>query len=50
MNSTIKDVAYKANVSIATVSLVTNNGGRISQETRRRVLKTIKKLERQRYI
>ena len=45
MNSTIKDVAYKANVSIATVSLVTNNGGRISQETRRRVLKTIKKLD-----
>ena len=38
-NTTIKDV-----VSIATVSLVINNHGRISQETRKKVLKTIKNL------
>lgn len=43
-NTTIKDVAKEANVSIATVSLVINNHGRISQDTRKKVLKTIKNL------
>ncbi|MBU0559290.1 MAG: LacI family DNA-binding transcriptional regulator [Bacteroidetes bacterium] len=44
MNVTIKDVALKAGVSIATVSLVVNNNNRISSETRKKVLKTIKAL------
>ena len=44
MCATIKDVAEEAKVSIATVSLVVNNHGRISQETRKKVLKAIKKL------
>ncbi len=44
MRPTIKDVAKEANVSIATVSLVINNHGRISQDTRKKVLKTIKNL------
>ena len=44
MYATIKDVAEEAKVSIATVSLVVNNHGRISQETRKKVLKAIKKL------
>jgi LacI family transcriptional regulator len=43
-NATIKDVAKEASVSIATVSLVINNNGRISQQTRKKVLKAIKKL------
>ena len=43
-NATIKDVAKEANVSIATVSLVINNNGRISQETRKKVLRAIRKL------
>ncbi|GAB4334546.1 MAG: LacI family DNA-binding transcriptional regulator [Calditrichia bacterium] len=41
---TIKDVAKKANVSVATVSLVIHNHKRISQETRKRVLKVIDEL------
>ena len=44
MYPTIKDVAAEAKVSIATVSLVVNNNERISQDTRKKVLKAIKKL------
>ena len=44
MPITIKDVAQKANVSIATVSLVIHNSGRISKDTRKRVQKAIKDL------
>jgi LacI family transcriptional regulator len=44
MRPTIKDVAKAANVSIATVSLVLHNNERISAETKRRVLKSIKQL------
>jgi len=44
MYPTIKDVAKEAKVSIATVSLVIHNNGRITQETRKKVLKAIKKL------
>lgn len=45
MSITIKDVAEKAGVSIATVSLVINNNNkRVSLETKNRVLKTIKNL------
>ena len=44
MAITIKDVAKKANVSSATVSLVINKHRRISEETRAKVLKTIKDL------
>ncbi|MCK5086673.1 MAG: LacI family DNA-binding transcriptional regulator [Melioribacteraceae bacterium] len=44
MFPTIKDVAKKANVSTATVSHVVNNKGRISPETTKKVLKTIKEL------
>lgn len=43
-HATIKDVAKEANVSIATVSLVINNNDRISQDTRKKVLKAITKL------
>jgi LacI family transcriptional regulator len=42
--ATIKDVAKEASVSIATVSLVLHNHGRISIETSHRVNKAIKKL------
>jgi LacI family transcriptional regulator len=41
MRATIKDVAKKSNVSIATVSLVINNHKRISHNTRKKVLKAI---------
>lgn len=44
MTATIKDVAKKANVSAATVSLVIHNHQRISSETKRKVRKTIKDL------
>ncbi len=45
--STIKDVAKEAKVSIATVSLVINNSNRISQDTSKRVLRVVKKLNYQ---
>ena len=45
MTSTIKDVAKKANVSIATVSLVIHNHDRISSETRKKVQRVIKELD-----
>ncbi len=44
MPITIKDVAKKAKVSIATVSLVIHNSGRISNDTRKRVRKVINNL------
>ena len=45
MSITIKDVAKKAGVSIATVSFVINNNNkRVSAETKNRVLKSIKAL------
>ena len=44
MKSTIKDVAKKANVSIATVSFVINDSKPISEETKSRVLKAIHEL------
>jgi len=44
MHVTIKDVAKKAGVSIATVSLVLHNNKRISNVTRNKVLKAIKEL------
>jgi LacI family transcriptional regulator len=44
MKPTIKDVAKKADVSIATVSFVINDSKRISQKTKSRVLKAIKSL------
>ncbi len=43
-NSTIKDVAKMANVSIATVSLVVHDHARISKETKEKVLAAITKL------
>ena len=42
MKSTIKDVAKKAGVSIATVSFVINESKHISADTKNRVLKAIK--------
>ncbi|MCF8241700.1 MAG: LacI family transcriptional regulator [Melioribacteraceae bacterium] len=45
MAVTIKDVALKAKVSTATVSLVINGNNRISPETKRKVLKVIKELD-----
>lgn len=44
MKSTIKDVAKKAGVSIATVSFVINDSKRISVETKNRVEEAIKEL------
>ena len=45
MSVTIKDVAQKAEVSVATVSLVVHNNQRISPETKRKVLRAIKTLD-----
>ena len=45
MSPTIKDVAQKAGVSIATVSLVINGNARITPETKKKVLKAIKELD-----
>lgn len=45
--ATIRDVAREANVSIATVSKVINNKGRISEETKRQVLDAIKRTKYQ---
>ena len=47
MRITIKEVAKKAGVSTATVSLVLHNNKRISSETRKRVLKAIQELDYQ---
>lgn len=44
MNATIRDVARKAGVSIATVSRVFNNAGPVDEETRRRVKEVAKEL------
>ncbi len=41
---TIRDVAKEAGVSIATVSYVLNNSRNVSEDTRRRVLETAKRL------
>ena len=45
MRKTIKDVAKKANVSTATVSLVIQGHERISEPTRKKVRKAIRDLE-----
>lgn len=45
MNPTIKDVAKKAGVSIATVSQVVHNSSKISTETTKKVRKVIKELD-----
>ncbi|MCK1993539.1 LacI family DNA-binding transcriptional regulator [Peribacillus muralis] len=47
MKPTIYDVAKEANVSIATVSKVINNTGRIGEKTKNRVLDIMKELEYQ---
>ncbi|MDZ7374978.1 MAG: LacI family transcriptional regulator [candidate division KSB1 bacterium] len=44
MQATIKDVAKRAGVSVSTVSLVLNNRGPVSPETRERVLRAIEEL------
>ncbi|OCL26037.1 hypothetical protein U472_08440 [Orenia metallireducens] len=44
MGVTIKDVAKEAKVSIATVSYVINNKGNVTDETKEKVLKAVKKL------
>ena len=46
-NSNIKDVARRAGVSIATVSYVLNDTKKVSEETRRRVLKAVEGLQYQ---
>lgn len=47
MKPTIYDVAKEANVSIATVSKVLNNTGRISEKTKNKILQIMKELEYQ---
>lgn len=47
MKITIYDVAEKAGVSIATVSKVINNTGRISEKTRKKVMQIMDELEYQ---
>jgi LacI family transcriptional regulator len=47
MNPTIKDVAKKANVSVATVSRVLNNLPGFSDKTKQRVLNIIKEIDYQ---
>lgn len=47
MSATIKDVAKKANVSIATVSRILNNKPGFSKETKQRVVKAIEELSYQ---
>ncbi|WP_093329197.1 LacI family DNA-binding transcriptional regulator [Thalassotalea agarivorans] len=42
--ATIKDVAKQANVSIATVSRVVNNGPKVGKETRERVLNVMREI------
>jgi len=44
MMKTIKDVAQEANVSISTVSRVLNNSGYTSEETRKKVIEAVEKL------
>ena len=44
MKATIRDVAKRANVSVATVSRVINNKGYVYEETRKAVLKSIDEL------
>jgi LacI family transcriptional regulator len=44
MSASIKEVALKAGVSIATVSRVINDKGPVAEETRRRILEAIEKL------
>lgn len=44
MSASIKEVALKAGVSIATVSRVLNKTGPVAEETRRRILETIETL------
>lgn len=44
MAVTVKDIAQRAGVSIATVSRVTSGGDNVSQETRERVLAAISQL------
>lgn len=41
----IRDVAKRANVSISTVSLVLNNNGYVSAETRENVLRAMEELK-----
>lgn len=48
IKSTIKDVAKKSNVSVATVSRILNDLGGYSDETKQRVLKAIEELDYQR--
>ncbi len=47
MKTTIYDVAEKAGVSISTVSRVINNTGRISEKTKKKVLKVMEELQYQ---